>query len=96
MKTILQPAVLLQNLEYSFFRSAHWFSQNERSFKMSVWNTSHTIGSGSLGLLVTAGIAIFAMLGWGDTWRAAFIFPSCVALLLAVFCWWAQIGRAHV
>ena len=41
------------------------------------------------GLLVTAGIAIFAMLGWGDTWRAAFIFPSCVALLLAVFCWWA-------
>ena len=29
------------------------------------------------------------MLGWGDTWRAAFIFPSCVALLLAVFCWWA-------
>ena len=28
----------------------HWFSQNERSFKMSVWNTSHTIGSGSLGL----------------------------------------------
>ena len=68
---------------------AHWFSQNERSFKMSVWNTSHTIGSGSLGLLVTAGIAIFAMLGWGDTWRAAFIFPSCVALLLAVFCWWA-------
>ena len=29
---------------------AHWFSQNERSFKMSVWNTSHTIGSGSLGL----------------------------------------------
>lgn len=68
---------------------AHWFSQNERSFKMSVWNTSHTIGSGSLGLLVTAGIAIFATLGWGDTWRAAFIFPSCVALLLAVFCWWA-------
>lgn len=68
---------------------AHWFSQNERSFKMSVWNTSHTIGSGSLGLLVTAGIAVFAFLGIGDTWRAAFIFPACMALVLAIFCWWA-------
>ncbi len=68
---------------------AHWFSQNERSFKMSVWNTSHTIGSGSLGLLVTAGIALFAFFGFSESWRAAFIFPSCVALLLAVFCWWA-------
>lgn len=29
----------------------HWFSQNERSFKMSIWNTSHTIGSGALGNL---------------------------------------------
>lgn len=68
---------------------AHWFSQNERSFKMSIWNTSHTIGSGSLGLLVTAGMAIFLAFGIGDTWRAAFIFPSCVALLLAIFCWWS-------
>ena len=68
---------------------AHWFSQNERSFKMSVWNTSHTIGSGSLGLLVTLGVGIFLSCGWGDTWRAAFIFPSCIALLLALFCWWA-------
>ncbi len=68
---------------------AHWFSQNERSFKMSVWNTSHTIGSGSLGLLVTLGIGIFTTLGIAETWRAAFIFPSCVALLLAIFCWWA-------
>lgn len=68
---------------------AHWFSQNERSFKMSVWNTSHTIGSGSLGLLVTAGIFIFAGMGIGETWRAAFIFPSCVALVIALFCWWA-------
>lgn len=72
---------------------AHWFSQNERSFKMSIWNTSHTVGSGSLGLLATAGFAIFAWLGWGDTWRAAFIFPSCVAILIAIFCWWALRDR---
>ena len=68
---------------------AHWFSQNERSFKMSLWNTSHTIGSGSLGLLVIAGAALFASWGVEQTWRAAFIFPSVIALLLALFCWWA-------
>ncbi len=51
---------------------AHWFSQNERSFKMSLWNTSHNVGGG-----IT------------ESWRAAFIFPSLVALLFAAFCWWS-------
>lgn len=70
---------------------AHWFSQNERSFKMSLWNTSHTLGGGTLGLLVTAGVALFVIMGIpaAEGWRAAFIFPSAVALLLALFCWWA-------
>ncbi|MCR5549305.1 MAG: MFS transporter [Bacteroidales bacterium] len=67
---------------------AYWFSQNERSFKMSVWNISHTIGSGTLGLLAIAGVAIFADLGIAETWRANFIIPSLVALIIAVFCWW--------
>jgi OPA family glycerol-3-phosphate transporter-like MFS transporter len=56
---------------------------------MSVWNTSHTIGSGSLGLLVTLGVAMFAALGVEQAWRAAFIFPGVIALALALFCWWA-------
>lgn len=68
---------------------AHWFSTNERSFKMSVWNTAHNVGNGTLGLLVPAGIIIFTTLGFADTWRAAFIIPAAVALLLALFCWWA-------
>lgn len=68
---------------------AHWFSQNERSFKMSIWNTSHTVGSGSLGLLVSLGFAIFLFFGIEHAWKAAFIFPSIIALLLAIFCWWA-------
>lgn len=73
----------------------HWFSQNERSFKMSVWNTSHTVGSGSLGLLASLGMALFAgtflcdLGGVDQTWRAAFFFPGGVALVLALFCWWA-------
>ena len=68
---------------------AHWFSTNERSFKMSVWNTAHNVGNGTLGLLIPAGIIIFTTLGFADTWRAAFIVPALVALLLALFCWWA-------
>ena len=69
---------------------AYWFSQNERSFKMSLWNTSHTFGSGSLGILVTTGVSIFMFFGIEQTWKAAFIVPAAVALLLAIFCWWAK------
>ena len=68
---------------------AHWFSQNERSFKMSIWNTSHTLGSGTLGLIFTLGIFVFTSIGVSETWRAAFIVPSLIALLLAAVCWWA-------
>ena len=68
---------------------AYWFSQNERSFMMSLWNTSHTFGSGSLGILFTFGLLIFGAAGIEQTWRAAFVVPSAVALLLAVICWWA-------
>lgn len=66
---------------------AHWFSTNERSFKMSVWNTAHNVGNGTLALLVSAGILIFGSMGIHDTWRATFIVPSVVALLFAGFCW---------
>ena len=68
---------------------AYWFSNNERSFKMSLWNTSHTFGSGTLGILAIFGVNLFADLGIGQTWRANFIVPSAFALLLAAFCWWA-------
>ena len=68
---------------------AHWFSTNERSFKMSVWNTAHNVGNGTLGLLIPAGVIIFTTFGFTDTWRAAFIVPAAVAMLFALFCWWA-------
>ena len=56
---------------------------------MSIWNTSHTFGSGSLGLLGLAGVGFFAMIDISETWRANFIVPAVFALLIAVFCWWA-------
>ena len=68
---------------------AHWFSQNERSFKMSIWNTSHNTGSGTMSLLASAGIAVFIAMDITQSWRAAFIFPAVVALCVAAFCWWA-------
>jgi len=75
----------------------HWFSQNERSFKMSIWNTSHTFGSGLLGNLATAGVALIGGLFVADiagvtvvqSWRAVFVFPAAVAMIIAFFCWWA-------
>ena len=68
---------------------AYWFSNNERSFKMSLWNTSHTIGAGTLGILAIFGVWLFADLGVAQTWRANFVVPSVFALLIAVFCWWS-------
>lgn len=73
---------------------SHWFSQNERSFKMSLWNTSHTIGNGSMSLLVAIGVSVMVAFGFVDqTWRAAFIFPSIIAIVIALFCYWALRDR---
>ena len=74
---------------------AHWFSQNERSFKMSVWNVSHTVGSFALGILAIAGVSLFIFfaptfgLDEAQAWRGNFIFPAVIALVIAGFCWWA-------
>ncbi len=76
----------------------HWFSHNERSFKMSIWNTSHTFGSGLMGNLAAVGTVVIGGffvvdLGGGtivdESWRAVFVFPAIIALMIAVFCWWA-------
>ena len=70
---------------------SHWFSTNERSFKMSVWNTAHNIGSSGLAILATiGGGSILVALGFSpeDGWREAFIIPSIAALAVAGLCWW--------
>ena len=70
---------------------SHWFSTNERSFKMSIWNTAHNIGSSSMAWLCGIGGSVLLALGVGATdasWRAAFIIPSIVSLGVAGLCWW--------
>ena len=70
---------------------SHWFSTNERSFKMSVWNTAHNIGSSGLAWLATiGGGSLLVALGFSaeEGWREAFIIPSIAALAVAALCWW--------
>ena len=69
---------------------SHWFSTNERSFKMSVWNTAHNIGSSGLAWLaaIGGGSLLVGFFGVEAGWREAFIVPSIVALAVAGLCWW--------
>ena len=70
---------------------SHWFSTNERSFKMSIWNTAHNIGSSSMAWLCGIGGSVLLFFGIGGedaSWRAAFIIPTIVALGIAALCWW--------
>jgi OPA family glycerol-3-phosphate transporter-like MFS transporter len=77
----------------------HWFSNKERSFKMSIWNTSHTVGSGLMGNLAALGTILIGTMFMVDiggglmveqSWRAVFVFPSAVAILVAVFVWFTM------
>ena len=71
---------------------SQWFSTNERSFKMSVWNTAHNIGSSGLAWLATiGGGSILLLFGASEAeagWREAFIIPAIAALAVAGLCWW--------
>ena len=71
---------------------SQWFSTNERSFKMSVWNTAHNIGSSGLALLATIGggalLVAFGLDQAEAEWREAFIVPAIFALAVAALCWW--------
>lgn len=68
---------------------SQWFSTNERSFKMSIWNTAHNVGSSSMSWLAGVGGAILIACGVGveESWRATFIIPSIAALFIALMCW---------
>ncbi|MEY8706117.1 MFS transporter [Bacteroides faecichinchillae] len=59
----------------------HWIPPKQLATKMSIWNTSHSIGAG----LVVIICGYVVNLGW----RWCFFFPSIVALLGAVFLWFA-------
>ena len=65
----------------------HWFSVKERGFKMSLWNTSHNVGGGLLGLITTWGVTFALSLGFSTGLShclGIFWLPAAIAMMLAV------------
>lgn len=58
----------------------HWFSENERGLKFSIWNTSHNVGGGIAGYLATWAVAEYG------GWQYAFFVPGTLALIGASTC----------
>lgn len=58
----------------------HWVPPQELATKMSVWNTSHSIGAGLV--VIVCGYVVSHM-----TWRWAFFIPSLIAILGAIYLW---------
>ncbi len=59
----------------------HWVPPHELATKMSIWNTSHSIGAG----LVVIVCGYVVSLGW----RWCFFIPSMIAMLGAIYLWFA-------
>ncbi len=63
----------------------HWVPVNELATKMSVWNTSHSIGAGLVVVLCGLLMHHYGMSGW----RLCFLIPAVIALCGAVGLWFA-------
>ncbi len=56
---------------------AHWFPMSGRGRIMAIWNISHNLGAGLLGLLALVIVPIFS-------WRGIFFVPSAIVALFAI------------
>jgi OPA family glycerol-3-phosphate transporter-like MFS transporter/OPA family sugar phosphate sensor protein UhpC-like MFS transporter len=54
----------------------HWFSPKELAMKMSMWNTSHTLGYATI-LVLTSLLVKF-------DWRLCFFVPAVIAVVMAI------------
>lgn len=57
----------------------HWFPPKQLATKMSIWNTSHSIGAGAIVVLCGYLVKI--------NWRMCFFVPAAIAFVIAVFLW---------
>jgi OPA family glycerol-3-phosphate transporter-like MFS transporter/OPA family sugar phosphate sensor protein UhpC-like MFS transporter len=57
----------------------HWFPPKQLATKMSIWNTSHSIGAGVIVVLCGYLVKI--------NWRLCFLVPATIAFVIAVFLW---------
>jgi OPA family glycerol-3-phosphate transporter-like MFS transporter/OPA family sugar phosphate sensor protein UhpC-like MFS transporter len=65
----------------------HWVPPKELATKMSVWNTSHSIGAGLV--VISCGYIVSMDWAWSGlaAWRWCFFLPAALALLGALFLW---------
>lgn len=59
----------------------HWFSPRELATKMSVWNTSHSVGAAVVAIICGQLLAHF------NNWRLCFWIPALLALAMSVVLW---------
>ena len=57
----------------------NWFSPKQLASRMSIWNTSHQIGSGLVAILCSYLVVI--------SWRLAFFVPAAIAFACVIFIW---------
>lgn len=67
----------------------HWFSQNERGTRMSVWNCAHNVGGALVGPMAVYGATWFGSWFYGAHTQyyflaGTFLFPAATAILLAI------------
>jgi len=60
----------------------HWFPPKVFAMKMSIWNISHSLGAGLI--LVLCGYVLAPI-----HWRLCFLAPAALALLCALYLWFA-------
>ncbi|MEA2736009.1 MAG: transporter, family, sugar phosphate sensor protein UhpC [Humisphaera sp.] len=56
----------------------HWFSPKELATKMSLWNTSHSLGAGAVVILCGYLVDHY------NNWRLCFFVPATIAIVVAV------------
>ena len=67
----------------------HWFSQNERGTKMSIWNCAHNVGGALVGPMAAYGAIWFGSWFYGAQEEyyfmiGTYLFPACVAIFVAL------------
>lgn len=67
----------------------HWFSQNERGTKMSIWNCAHNVGGALVGPMAAYGAIWFGFWFYGAQEEyyfmiGTYLFPACVAIFVAL------------
>ena len=67
----------------------HWFSQNERGTKMSIWNCAHNVGGALVGPMAVYGAIWFGSWFYGGHTELYFLigtylFPAVVAIFIAL------------